>query len=146
MLPLLLMAAIHLGLNQTSKLTIDAPSYSIALRLSHLQDNLNALRVKSVDINPDTLIENPIQGFNRILISLLLGQAILLPPKSLTTPRSMFLHSPCPDSKQRRIRIPSKLIITENCIEPLKTLKKCPSLGWKSPILAPYSPPDSKAK
>lgn len=61
MLPLLRMSLCYLWLYQPPELTVDCPSYPIALTLPHLEDNLDTFRIECVDIDPYTLIKKHVK-------------------------------------------------------------------------------------
>lgn len=110
MLPLLIVAALHLRLNQAPELALYGPPTAIALGLSDLKDDLDTLAVEGVDVNPDALIEKPVEDLERLLVPLLLSEPVLLTPEALAAPMRVLLHCSCTHSENRWVmRVPSLL-------------------------------------
>jgi hypothetical protein len=98
------MASLNLWLHESSELAVNhAPSSTVALGLTDLQDYLHGLRVEGVNINPDALVKHVVEGLQRVLIPLFLCQPILLTPKTISGSRGVFLHGSCTHRELRQV-------------------------------------------
>ena len=102
--PLFLMTSFKLGFHQTSELApIYGPPGPIALALSDFQYEGSTFTVEGMNVNPHRLIQDLLNSPQCIVIPLLVIEAALWAPVTLTGPRSMLLDCSGTYCDDRRI-------------------------------------------
>ena len=92
MFPALAVPIRHLRLQKATESALDGPANSVALLHSALNNVL--ILGKTVDIDPDTILDNLIGLLSGMLVFLGFS-APWLTPKSFATSRCMFTESSC---------------------------------------------------
>ena len=90
--PLLSVSIFYLRFDEPPELTLYSPPAPVPLGVPDLEDNLDALLIERVYVDPDALVEESIDYLEWVLVPLLLAEPVVLAPVALARPVRVFLH------------------------------------------------------